>query len=347
MMDLDRYYTPDAEADRIAESLSPEAVRSCVDTACGSGNLLKACERVHPRVRCIGMDRDRRAITKLISERPKWLLGVGDLLRPETWDKTIARVRRSPEYVLINPPFSMGASKGRTVEFAGKSLRASVAMAHLLTTLERFDPIHGGRAIVPESLVYSELDAAARAAIQEEFKLRILNELHNTTFRGARANALVIAIERRSRSLNRETSQCREAVGPRGAEVIRGGLPVFEAVTSRAGLPFVHSTDLATLRGGATPSRKERAIARGVVTGHVVLIPRVGVPTRSSIAPLKLSRPVQLSDCVIAHKIASPRAARELARRIRRQWPSFVEIYRGTGARYTTVAKLQAWLESK
>jgi len=344
MVELDRYYTPDAEAVQIVESLSSVAVRSCVDTACGSGNLLKACERVHPRVRCIGMDRDRRAIAKLIGERPKWLLGVGDLLRPATWDRVIVGVRRSPEYVLINPPFSMGDSKGKTVEFGGRSLRVSIAMAHLLMTLERFDPVYGGRAIVPESLLYSDLDAAARVAIQKKFSLRLVSELRNTTFHGARANALVVALERQTLVRNLETKPGQEPLDPCGVKVIRGGLPVFEAVTSRAGLPFVHSTDLVAMSCGSFPARKVRVIGRGVVSGHMVLVPRVGVPTLASIAPLKLARRVQLSDCVIALKASSGIATRELARRIRREWSSFVKIYRGTGARYTTVAKLEAWL---
>jgi hypothetical protein len=293
------------------------------------------------------MDRDRRAITKLITERPKWVLGVGDLLRPETWDKAIARVRSSPDYVLINPPFSMGASRWRAVEFGGKSFRTSVAMAHLLMTLQRFEPLYGGRAIVPESMLYSELDAPARAVMLEEFNLRILSELHNTTFHGARANALVIAIERRPQSLSRGMKPSHPVTGARGVEIIRGGLPVFEAVTTGAGLPFVHSTDLAALSNGTRRLRKVRAIGRGIVAGHVVLIPRVGVPPFSSIAPLKLSRRVQLSDCVIALKTRSESASRGLARRIRRSWPHFVAIYRGTGARYTTVAKLREWLRSE
>jgi hypothetical protein len=345
-LELDRYYTPDAEATRVAESLAVARVESCIDTACGSGSLLKACERVHPRARCIGMDRDRAAIRKLSKERPKWVLTVGDLLRPKTWEHPIADAKPSPDYVLINPPFSMRTSKGVLVKVGAKEIRCSIAMSHLLTTLRVFAPRFGGAAIVPESLMYSELDEAARGIIANDYALEVVRGLRNTTFQGTRANALVVRITRGPR----QTVQGRDTrlvSSVRGVHVVRGGLPIFEAAPWRGGVPLLHSTALSDLASGGELDdlcRRVRPIERGLVRGHGVLVPRVGALKPESIAAVHLQQQVQLSDCVIALMVPSAAAARQLASDIRRCRATFADTYRGTGAKFTTMRRLSAWL---
>jgi hypothetical protein len=78
----------------------------------------------------------------------------------------------------------------------------------------------------------------------------------------------------------------------------------------------------------------------------VVLLPRVGNPRREQVVALYLQEPVQLSDCVISLQVVSLRDARLLRRRLLQKWDEFVCLYRGTGARFVTVARLQNWLHS-
>jgi hypothetical protein len=62
------------------------------------------------------------------------------------------------------------------------------------------------------------------------------------------------------------------------------------------------------------------------------------------VVALKLLGEVQLSDCVIALKVGSRRDSLRLRKLVLSQWDSFASLYRGTGARFTTVARLTDWL---
>jgi predicted RNA methylase len=324
----------------------------CVDSACGSGSLLRASERAFPRVRCVGIDRDRRAIERLAQEKPKWVLASGDLFFQETWSNQAVRASGvGCDYVLINPPFSMRSAKGTWGAWGETLLRCSVSMAHLMITLSVFRPRHGGAAIVPESLVYSELDERARQALAPDYTFRIVKRLHNSTFKGTRANAIVLRIltqgSGRSQLGGIRTKKRPEV--PKAVSMVRGGVPLFEAVQSSTGIPLIHSTDIGALVHGTSKvhTPRVRPIGRGQVRGYAVLLPRVGVPARASVEPVFLGETVQLSDCVIALCCESKADAARLTAELQSRWTRFLGLYRGTGARYTTVRRLAAWLGLK
>jgi hypothetical protein len=128
--------------------------------------------------------------------------------------------------------------------------------------------------------------------------------------------------------------------------IVRGGLPCFEAVSMRQGVPFVHSTDIKDLvRGeGRESLRTVRPFTRGIVNGHMILLPRVGVPNKANIGAWFTEDDVQLSDCVIALQYRSERIAHAAAVNLRRDYEALASLYRGTGARYVTVVRLSEWL---
>lgn len=223
-VDLDRYYTPMAVAERVVEATGASDMESCVDTACGGGSLLRASESRFPRVRCIGVDRDRGAILRLAREKPGWILSRADLLRLKPED-SIAALDHGVgcDFALMNPPFSMGRAKGTLVAWRERRFRASVAMGHVLRTLELFSPRRGGVAVVPESLMFSRLDDDARRALAAYYRLDIVGSLKNSTFRGARANALLVRFSAQSE---------RRAVSEGGGDALRrlAALKSFGAV---------------------------------------------------------------------------------------------------------------------
>src|SRR5206468_3996675 len=126
-------------------------------------------------------------------EKPNWILSAGNLLDRTTWSN-LSILKYSPrcDHVVINPPFSMKASHGVLASWGPELFRCSLSMSHLLATLKVFAPRFGGAAVVPESLMFSERDAQARAALEQDYLLDVVRSLKNTTFRGARANALVV-----------------------------------------------------------------------------------------------------------------------------------------------------------
>lgn len=341
-IDTDRYYTPPEVAGSLVEAIGLSDVGSFIDSACGRGDLLEAAQQRFRRAKVTGIDRDGHVIAKLRKLKPLWLLHKGDALNEATWVRTgFSR----HDVALLNPPFSMGHSKGFIFELLGIELRCSVAMAHLISACFRARPSEVV-AIVPESLLYSETDANGRRLLNRMFSWTTVVGLKNSTFRGARPNAVIIRLQRStSKKLRVEAkaSECSE-------RIVRGGLPVHEAIVSSRGLPFLHSTDLVSLQrahGRVGELKTVRPISRGIVSGHVVLLPRVGLPATLNPVSLHLHRDVQLSDCVIALKALTRRDATLISQALSKSWAQFRSLYRGTGARYITVARLSAWMESR
>lgn len=344
-MDLDRYYTPPIVARTIVEATGARSMRSCVDSACGSGSLLRASEEVFPGVCCVGIDKDKGAISRLKMEKPRWILAAGDMLRWASWPQSVLKHGRRCDYVLINPPFSTPLGKSVGVQWRDENFRCSVAMSHLLATLECFAPRLGGVAILPESLMFSELDAPARAALAAAYEVELVRELRSSTFRGARANALVLRVHPKERVVEKTPRESHDGF-MQEIHVIRGGLPLFEARADRFGLRLIHSTDIREVaRTGRVGSTKcVRPIGRGCVQGSVILLPRVGMPSPETLKPVVLQQAVQLSDCVIALQFRTARDASAFSAEARRRWPEFLGLYHGTGARYITVGRLLRWL---
>lgn len=150
-IDMDRYYTPENVAIQAMERgsfLSTPMV--CADSTCGSGRLLDAANTVFGSVRSIGIDRDVEAISQLRLRRPGWQLSVGDLLSHESID--VAREQQAIDLLVLNPPFSHGKRKFVDINFGGKEMTGSIAMAHILRSFEIFRPKLGAVVVAPESL---------------------------------------------------------------------------------------------------------------------------------------------------------------------------------------------------
>jgi predicted RNA methylase len=351
-MDLDRYYTPHCVASELinvaAQTLA--SPRVIADTACGDGNLLSAAQQLLRQVTCVGTDSDRNAIRRLRAKNPDWLLSVADVLDGSTFARVKAVVD-SPacDLLMLNPPFSMSRNKNVEARFEGEHLRSSVAMAHVLRSVDTFKPAGGAIAIVPESLFFSELDKHARILLATHYDIKIIRGLSNSTFRGARANALIVRWLPKTKIEGTPVVEA-EPSGPnaKAPVVIRGGLPLFESVGSRKGIPLVHSTDLATLAETRRldDCRRVKAIKRGVVQGPVLLLPRVGVPLREQVSAINLRRPVQLSDCVFALRFPSLKRARIFRDHVLKYWDVLVGQYHGTGARYISVQRMRDWVEA-
>ncbi len=347
VLPLDQFFTPSQVADRVVRAADIDTIKSCLDPNCGAGNLLQACAEAFPDVRCFGIDKDSRAVAELKRRYPLWRLATADILLPSAGRRSaVWQAAVGSDCILVNPPFSMAKTKGIWVYYEDRLIRCSVAMGHVLTTLNVFQPRGGGAAIVPESLMHSELDDLARRQLESKYSMEVIEGLKNCTFRGARANALIVRIRPKKGSDRRPALRRRN--GPRiQPEIVRGGLPLFQAERgSRGALPLVHTTHLGVVRERphlVKSLARVRPITRGVVTGPVILIPRVGVPLPAVAKAVTLPCKVQLSDCVIALCFKSTRAARAFAQAIEKEWRSFAAIYRGTGARYTTMRALSMW----
>lgn len=344
--DLDRYYTPeDVARNALARIELASAPRSCADSSCGMGNLLDAAAHVFGDVTCVGVDRDKSAIRALRKRRPSWALATGDLLSRRSYLNGFGKIiPREVDLLVLNPPFSQNDQKHLQISYEGITFHGSVAMACLTKSLELFRPIHGAILIAPESMLYSETDAVGRQALSLTYGFRKIVDLKCNTFKGARANACVVELIR-GRQISLDValdSGSRTLV----AEILRGSLPVHAMASSNSGIRFLHSTSIRHVVSSGDISTLGRTsyTVKGVVRGWAILIPRVGVPDARSIKAIHLPEEVQLSDCVIALCSSSGTSSLHLAKRILEYWQEFRELYKGTGARYITIAHLVEWL---
>jgi hypothetical protein len=298
----------------------------------------------------LGIDRDKNAIRRLRRQKPDWLLGVGDLLSEKTYRKTVSAIlNESVDLLVLNPPFSLGHTKSIAIEYNGKSLRTSVAMAHLLRSFELLKPAQGALAIVPESLLYSDTDLAGRTALMEKYRIRTLLELDSCTFKGARAHATVIQLSPGYTGHERAKSVLDKPRKTLEVQVTRGGLPVHVMKQARNGVPFLHSTEIRKVVSSDSQRSflKTNDLVKGRVEGWMILLPRVGLPEGDNVKAVNIKGVVQLSDCVIAIGCKCKADTVEVERRIRGNWNDFLQLYRGTGARYVTLSRLKAWLVGK
>lgn len=345
--DLDQYYTPAPVAQRMIEAAAPSnSPLLCVDPTCGSGNLLAACESIFERARCFGLDRDQRAIRVLKRSRPHWTLSVGNLLCNKSLGSTrVLRTLGAVDLLTLNPPFSQSGRKFVEVMYEGEIIRASVAMGYVLRSIDLFRPVQGAIAVVPESLLYSDIDSEARSAIGRSYDLAPLFELCSSTFFGARARTVAVKFGCAVHSA--PLNQAPRLKATLDVQLVRGTLPVHLAGFALRGTPFIHSTDLGHLATSTASLRRVTSGGTGRVLGWQLLLPRVGLPKQEYLIPVFIRRDSQLSDCVIALGAGGQAALRQVTEEIAGNWGEFVGLYRGTGARYVTVARLRGWLESR
>lgn len=340
-IDLDRYYTPERVAiNALEQATLPTLPKVCADSTCGSGRLLDAANAVFGPVESIGIDRDREAISQLRLRRPEWQLTVGDLLEKSPLDVA----RSAIDLLVLNPPFSHGKSKAVDICYGDKAMKGSIAMAHLLKSFEVFQPTLGAIVIVPESLLYSETDYIARQTLEEDYHLQKIADLERCTFHGARVHASVVQITPgKNRTYLKEINPTADIIL---TNVVRGALSVHLKINDPTGSPFIHSTDIRQIfsNGNTSSLSRTSTTAKGRIKGWVILIPRVGLPAPQIVRAIKLSTITQLSDCVIALEFSNKAAALSAERRIHTHWIEFRGLYRGTGARYVTISRLNAWL---
>ncbi|TDP13000.1 hypothetical protein DFR39_101474 [Roseateles asaccharophilus] len=347
-IDSDKYYTPPAIASRALERAQLASTPTiCADTACGSGSLLAAAEEVLEARHCLGIDSDPLVIRQLRREKPDWRLYVGDLLKrhrppPTDFPGTCYGV----DLLVLNPPFSLGSRKYVTVKYSGHSVKCSVAMAHILRSLELFRPNQGAIAVVPESLLYSNTDQDARELLDQDFSLTELLQLSIYTFKGARVNSSFVQFRTPS---GRPLSSIEVMPQPEDSiptTVVRGGLQMHAFERAPSGVRVIHSTTLRSIADAGITAATERtcAVAKGRISGWMLLLPRVGSPKEEAFRAFYSKDAIQLSDCVIGMKFPSKVAAFSAQRRIRAHWKSLLCLYRGTGARYITIDRLVDWL---
>lgn len=347
LIDADKYYTPyDVACKALERAQLFKTPYVCGDTACGAGGLLVAAEKVLKAKYFFGFDKDIKVIRDLRESKPEWKLYSGDFLKRRRAPKLkFNNACSEVDLLLLNPPFSFGSKKFITVNYKGHSVNCSVAMGHILHSLEIFKPKQGAIAVVPESLLYSEIDQRARDLLGINFSNNELLNLSIYTFKGARVNSSFIQLCPDLQAIKPSEKIGKQIFDIIDAKVVRGGLQMHSFERIQKGVRVVHSTSLKAIACDGITVVKERTniCVKGRISGWILLLPRVGVPNREALCVVYIKEEIQLSDCVIGIKFFSKNEAFIAKNRIIVNWNALIDLYRGTGARYITIDKLVRW----
>lgn len=347
---IDQFYTPSEIATDLVYEMGIKTPNLVVDPTCGSGNLLLAASNRFEYVRCVGIDKDPGIIRKLKKEQPNWILSVADFQNRNSYQKSSAvSFAKQCDLLLLNPPFSQKSNKYVYTNFQGVPIKSSIAMGFVLRSLEVFNPSLGALMIAPESMLYSESDEYARHVLEKSFALEHLADLHSTTFKGTRARAVALHLRACSSGFIPKY-EFNTVVERTPLSIVRGGLQMHRVskINKNSGLRVIHSVDLKKLyRGDLSESGRTLHTVKGVVTGQCILIPRVGVPDIASLEITDFRDRVQLSDCVLSISSSCPNSLRKILQLIKKNEGEFRNLYKGTGARYTTISRLLQWFSLK
>jgi predicted RNA methylase len=348
-MAADKVYTPEEVAADVIAAASKRSPRVIADFAAGDGALLALAADRWPSATIVANDVDRNESAKLRRQFPTWKVSSCDFLSAGSVRKSaeLSASTRHCDLVLLNPPFSYRGAQSWQVDFRGKDLKCTRALAFVLRALDMITPSGQVVAVLPQGCLSTKADELVWKAIEEFFVVRVMNAYGKRTFSGCFPRTVLVQMTRRRPQADlvqipasmRAANYFKTAV-----TIVRGWIPMYTVERRKKGDPLalVHSTDL---NGGTLSACRYRVRDTRSVCGPGVLMPRVGQPASSNLSILQPKHRVALSDCVIALLTSTERESFALHRTLADSWPIIEEAFGGTCARYTTLSRLSSALE--
>ncbi len=351
----DAHYTPGWLADRVADEvvkLRSEVAPRIADYAAGDGALLHAVVKRIPATRVVATDVDSNAIRSLRFAQPDWSVGVCDFLnaRSRASSRLLREAAEPIDGVVLNPPFSYRG--GTYIPVLGGTVRASPALAFLVTALEQVAPAGWAVALIPSGAITSQKDQSVWERLRRAAKISVVDTFGPRTFLGEHATVKLVVLTDIHRGAlradltpaNKPRSRGESLIGA-DIDLIRGVQQMHRVTTAgpKTGFRLVHSTHI-----------RSKSIERGpwvaasgrVVEGFAVLLPRVGAPSRDKLVLVSADQPLVLSDCVIALRGRTKTLTNRLYRELRANWDDLEGQYVGSCAPYLTVRRLRGFVES-
>lgn len=347
---MDAFYTPESLARTLVEKPAQSGVGYVFDPSVGEGSLLRAARKRWPEARLLGSDIDRSAIRNLQAEFPEWRLSVADYLNPRSWSSSaISKEHTSHglDLVLLNPPFSYRGGAGIAFSSVWYSGRLPAPLYFLAKSIE-LRPRGGVHAILPSGVISGDKFKDFWKAVSLSNDVVVEKLTSTSMFSGARVRVGLVSISPRANApLLITPSQLvpskqfgKSELGCRCVDVLRGKIGLHRFAQLRIGAPFVHTSDFVDVGGGRRVLRN--ADPKYATQGAALLLARVGRPALP-VVQIAAAEYV-LSDCVVALR---PGANSMLSALEVLVTEAMETLYDGTGAKYTTVARIVALLESE
>ena len=341
MSGLDSYYTPSSLADKLISFIKPNKVTRAVDFCVGDGKLLKAVAKRYKHTLLYGTDISSEALEKLSNDCPNWYLGQCDFKIDESVNNVPFVKEGLFDLIVLNPPFTCKGSIVEYIVFEGETYRVSTAMLFLMRTLKYMAPSGGLYAILPISCVYSIKDRKAWEYLKKHYNACVLEEPNKVSFTSKCAPNIVLVYVGNYKVKGLKQVDTFDFTSLPVKSIIRGCIRMqnLQLSNSKDAVPLIHTTNL---RKGELVGLVNILPGHNVlVKGNGVVIPRVCNPSPDKIVLLNENTTYALSDCVIVIITEDIVNARKVKNSIVENWDDFVIIYKGTGAQYTTLERLE------
>jgi len=341
---LDSFYTPKDAAEKLITRLGISP-RKVADFCVGGGELLRACEAQFPDVKCVAVDKSIRAVRSIVAGHKSWQVHCADFLNERQMTATGLRMATF-DLVVLNPPFSCRGTR-YPIAIDNLDFSGSKAMLFLSRALLYVRPGGVLRAILPIGAVCAERDAVLVRYLRKKYGFREYWRSSDISFCGKTPNVVFVELRKPRNVASVKIVEQSKFTAP--TYLHRGCFNVVEAQRVRQDqvapglVRYVHTTDLQ--KGVVCDSDFwVPAAGRRIVRGPCVLIPRVGTPSLNKVSVVSTKCCYVLSDCVIALQCKSLGGAARLKRLIKLKWMNYQKIYAGTGARYTTLRRIDEFL---
>lgn len=336
----------------------PELARSLVEFACasvnhptlvadfaaGNGNLLQAAHEVWPRSDLVGVDVNEVALTNL----RKTLAGscrtlhvdfMSESLRPE-----LCALEGQVEVILLNPPFSCRGGRRTKIVVGDQALSTSTPLAFFIRATRYLATAGVLVSLLPVGCLYSEKDEDGRRYLRRHGSFEVVATNHHKAFPQAVLKSVVVVFRPATENGSGEEEE-RQADLPQVPylNIKRGHIAMHTiSIEEKSVIPLIHTTELKNnsvlLSGRFASPRAE------LISGPMVLVPRVGKPSRYKIARILALEPIAVSDCIFAILCKSDAEARILYAKVQENWQTLQDAYGGSCAPYLTRRRLQEYL---
>lgn len=337
---IDPFYTPSPLAVKLADYVDVNHVNRIADFCIGDGELIRAVRVKYPDAICYGMDICSDVIEKLKDKHPDWELAVCDFEDDESVNKVYFIGGMLFDLIMMNPPFTCKGSIVETTELEGQVFKVSTAMKFVMRALEHLAANGGLYAILPISCVYSDKDKKAWNYLCKNYHACILEEPERVYFSKKCSPSIVLVyFGRKERHADcRQNNNCFQNMPVN--DIVRGvirmqGLNISKSIKAKC---LIHTTNM---QNGKLVGIQKIISSHKTIAGYGVVVPRVCNPNRSKIVILDNQKEFILSDCVVLLKTSTLEEAEEVKASIFENWSTFEQLYKGTGARYTTVERLK------
>lgn len=340
MSGIDSYYTPPSLAKELIRHIDGQRVKSAIDFCVGDGDLLKAVSERYPDTKLFGTDISEESIKKLKHEQNQWKLDVCDFVNPEQTKQISFLKKRKFDLIVLNPPFTCKGSTIHQIEFDGIKFKVSTSMLFVLNALNFIAKGGGMYAILPISVVYSVKDRKAWTYLRENYNACVLSEAENACFSKCSPNIVMVFIGNYVKP-----SQCSQEItcfkNLPITSVARGRIRMqnLEFDLSKKSRMLIHTTNI--INGTLSGMPFVKCHTDYIIDGYGVVVPRVCNPSKSKVALLDGKKKYLISDCIIVFKTNSMADSVKVKEAILNNWTSFAALYKGTGARYTTISRLE------